>query len=134
MSASRFAGASFAVTPSNTPRSIPIPLLPSIALCRIVTPLLPGSTTTPGPVFPRIRLPAAPLVPPISVFAACTITPRAPFGNDVVPSNPTPIQLPCTTAAAPGTYTPDNWLPEITFRAPAPVPPIVDAFCTWIPP
>ena len=93
---------------------------------------LPVPVVTRRPSLPlsAMVLPAPALVPPMVLPAApATISiPRVPFGNGAPPAGLRPTVLPWTTFPVepfPEIWMPIWVLPEITFPAPAPVPPMV---------
>ena len=116
---------SFTLTPLSA-RSMPICPLPQMALREIR--LLPAPvSTTPGPLLPRIRLPAPAPPTVLPLASACRRTPALPLGTTAVPAASTPMWLPCSrlpVADAPTTCTPSLPLPAITLRSAAVWPPI----------
>src|SRR5581483_9067329 len=87
----------------------------------------PPARSTPVPVFPEIRFRAAAIVPPTVFPAEPAIRTPTPFARATEPAGSVPITFPATFTPdddAPAISTPALAFPEITFRAPDPVPPI----------
>ena len=77
-------------------------------------------------VFAEMRLPEPGAVPPINVlFESVTSMPASELPNPVVPIASVPMKLPCTLVSWASLRLMPMVCPEMTFRAPAVVPPMV---------